>query len=455
MDRKSGPTFRKWQISAAFIVGILTLVSGAVPASAESSIDWSDGTTSASTPQQSAQPAPSARSTPGSTEFERAISEGASSPAQPPAAGRVSAADVTEPTVATRPKKTSLYHVKGVEVYISLPAPKGKDLRRQAIAEGQKIAFWHLMKRMVTVSERVRNLKNLRRASRFVKGMVRRAVVRERRLPDGSAILYTVDVQFDPKQVRGVMARYRLTYNEIAYPPVLIIGRTRSGRPMEWTHILEEEAVRFGLPLKRPINDMEDVMNLSWDKVMAGDKRVAGWARKRYGASRTWAVSTDFNIPSSTSVDEEEGWEPRLYEATARLVVNGTSGRRRLVGKAHGYYSDADEARTCLRRSLARQLLSRVMDGWIQSHAINPELRHLVAVRVRFGSELEPYAAFVKALRRISGVMQVRYPELRANEALLTVDYQGTDDTFIRALNGLGLPIRVDHYAQEIQVRIL
>ena len=360
---------------------------------------------------------------------------------------------VTEELVA-------LYHIGAVKVAVPLKA--NRNARAKGLRIAKKVAFESLLPRMLTQADRNTHkdfLDALRRdAKRFVE---RAAVVSEIRR--SRSLFLTIDVTFSQKKIRAALAQKGILYNETLHPPVLFLvqdkdraadgathpSRSKFERPLQ--KILLKSAKALGLSVVMPLGDMEDLMHLSWERAAAGDASLRQWALTRYLTREVWAVSVALQRLTKAGKRGVAN-----YAATAQRMGDALKSTEQSPSPSHqveiqrAYPSDAHPGckrgkgknpRTCLYPDLILALLQKMMDQWIQEHAVNPSLYHSISLRVIHGPVRSKFAKFIKKLRAVPGLVALTFLEGDARTSRLQVAFQGRNEQLRDAIIRMGAQI--------------
>jgi hypothetical protein len=263
----------------------------------------------------------------------------------------------------------------------------------------------------------------------------------------------TINVTYDAEKLRKYFSQRRIPYNELRYPPTLLLTGSQEGTDAPrkydvtdpWFTTLREQGKALGFVFVNPLGDMEDMVQLDWDKVQAAeDAALQKWVTGRYGVNKIWtailqwpAASTPGGELSGQVLAWERSGKPQHYR-TAQAIPPTPPPTK--------------ESREALYADLARRLLDDVMDHWIEEYAVQPVLKHAVPLHVVHGTRLSNYAAFFRRLQGLPGVTRVTPVLLQARGVLLEIDYQGKDTKLMEAVSQL--EVDVVHEGDAFLVRI-
>ncbi|MBF0625824.1 MAG: DUF2066 domain-containing protein [Magnetococcales bacterium] len=351
---------------------------------------------------------------------------------------------------ATGEADEALYRLEGVGVVLPGSRDESQDARLAAMELAKKEAFQRLLRRMCLADER-----RGRDPAVQLKGLdplIQRLVVRaEKRIPTvaGSEVHLVADITFDRQAVRGVLEQVGLVCNEIPYPKTLLLFGRGDGRLADpgspGIQMLVTAGHAYGFQVGEPLGDMDDMINLSLEKVVNGDAGLLEWVQRRYQAGHLWVVELE-SVPGR-SRDQRPA-------ALSLVEVKSNGERRRFQVQASGGCEGSSDPQACLTGAMFGRTLQLVMDQWIGQHRQQqqPAYGGGLTLRVDHGLRLPRYAALEQELRKLNGVSNLRVVTLTAREAVLTLDYQGRHEQLQEALAGLGW--RGDLTPGEIVVRL-
>ncbi len=319
-----------------------------------------------------------------------------------------------------------IYSVGGIAV--DETGADGSAARAAALRAGERVAFDRLL-RWLLLDRDVAQVPGDVRAdpSRFVTGYS----VQSERIA-ANRYRATIEVQFDPNQVRGLMDELELTFEERRPPTHLLIPLFgRDGRLDLWDHnpwldvwARRPDAGDF-IPLLVPHGEIGDVSALSAAAADAGQAdRIAGLAR-RYGVTRALLTRAD------------QGADDGHVLVSVRLVDRGQPIAEPLHLRLN---RTVDETDTELLLRAASTTARAAADLWIQSVRDRRQADGVLAVRADFGSHAE-WRRLLGELRRSSRLTDVAIRRLTTRQADLALAYSGTPETVRAALAAIGLDV--------------
>ncbi len=343
-------------------------------------------------------------------------------------AGLGLAAAVGLPGAAGAPAVRDVYTVGGIPVDES--GADGRAARAAALRAGERAAFRRLLQWMLLEGDADRVPGAVQAdPSSLVTGY---SVRNERR----SAERYraAVEVQFDPEQVRGLLAGLGLVFEERRPPPhVLIPLWIRNGVPVlwddnpwldAWTHRPPDGDF---IPWLMPHGELGDVAVLSASAAAAGRAdSLAGLAR-RYGVDRAVVARAD---PSP---------EGDRLTVSVQLTDRGRPLGEPLRLRLHAAVDEAPEG---LLRRAAGTAARAAGDLWIRWRRDRRRIDGTLAARAEFGSFGE-WRRVRTELRRSSAVAHVAVRRLTPRFAELRLAYRGAPEAMQASLTAAGLEVAV------------
>ncbi|MBF0359348.1 MAG: DUF2066 domain-containing protein [Magnetococcales bacterium] len=333
-----------------------------------------------------------------------------------------------------KPASASVFVIEGIEINMSLPLPNNQIPRNVGLERAEDRAFTILFNRMLTRVNQDFNRDFLETIRREKKKFIERSVVRsERRRPRTFQI--TVDVTFSKKEVSEAFARAGIAHNQSDHPHSLLVIKapTKSSHD-EVEKVIMQLTKDYGISLSLPLGDMDDMMNLTWDRAVAADPQFFDWVKSRYNLEQMWAVMV--------TMETADGQSTRLpfYTANANLIEITKQGNfSPIQARNGGSFASIEQAQTTLFPALIDQLLWQVSSRWISNNAVEPVLRHTIPLRIVHNYQHVKYEKFLKEIQLIPGFSGFTYQSMTAQEVVIHIDYQGRDHTFLTAIAQLGV----------------
>lgn len=322
-----------------------------------------------------------------------------------------------------------VYIVRGIAV--NEYGADGSTARETALRTGQRAAFNRLLQWLLLEEDAARIPEEVRLdPARFVNGY---SVENERVASDRYQA--TLEVQFDPNAVRGLLGQLGLTFEERRPPPHVLIPLLRQNNRLSlWDDNpwLEVWAGRDGsvdfIPVLVPHGEVGDLSTLSAaDAAAATPDRIAGLAR-RYGVTHALLAVAE-RTPSGNRL-----------EISARLTDQGhplaEPLRLRLTGTP-------DESGRDLLRRAALATTRAAADLWIRSMRARRDADGTLSVRAEFGSFRE-WQRIRTELGRSSRLGRVTIRRLSTQSSDLLLEYSGTPDAVREVLAAAGLAVETD-----------
>ena len=319
-----------------------------------------------------------------------------------------------------------LYAVGGIAV--DETGADGRAARAAALRSGERVAFDRLLRWLLLDRDVARVPGDVRAdPSRFVTGY---SVQSERIAADRYRA--TIEVQFDPHRVRGLMDELALAFEERRPPAHVLIPLFGRGARLDlWDDNpwLDVWAGRAGaddfIPLLVPHGDIGDVAALSAADAAGGQAdRIAGLAR-RYGVTRALLARAD---------QAADGGQVRV---SVGLVDRGRPIAEPLPLRLN---RAADETDAELLRRAAMTAARAAADLWIQAVRDRRRADRVQAVRADFGSHAE-WRRLLGELRRSSWLADVTVRRLTTRQADLALAHSGAPEAVRAALAAIGLDV--------------
>jgi hypothetical protein len=335
-----------------------------------------------------------------------------------------------------KPAEASIFEIKGIEIQMPLPVPKNQSPRNIGLARAENKAFTMLFNRMLTRVNQDFNRDLLETLRREKKRFIERSIVRSerRRLRN---FYITVDVTFSKKEVSEAFARAGIAHGQTEYPNSLLIVKANSKKSHDsFRKYVVNGAKEYGLSLKLPLGDMDDMMQLNWENAVRADPALHNWAKSRYGLDQVWAVLINLEREAG------RGSKFQYYKATANLLETTAQGNYTPIQSyKEGSFASFKQAEETLFPAVVEQLLGQTNDRWISNNSVEPVLRHTIPIRIVHNFNHLKYDKFLKALQHVPGFSGFKYHSMTAREAVIHVDYQGRDSTLLSAITRLGVQI--------------
>ena len=322
-----------------------------------------------------------------------------------------------------------VYIVRGITV--DEYGADGSAAREAALRAGERAAFSRLLQWLLLEQDAGRVPEEVRLdPARFVNGY---SIENERVASDRYQA--TLEVQFDPNEVRGLLGQLGLTFEERRPPPhVLIPVLRQNGRLSLWDDNpwLDAWAGRDGsvdfIPLLVPHGEVGDLATLAAaDAAAATPDRIAGLAR-RYGVTHALLAVADRTLGGN-----------RL-EVSVRLTDQGhplaEPLRLRLTGTP-------DESGWDLLRRAAMTITRAAADLWIRSMHARRDADGSLSVRAEFGSFSE-WRRIRTELGRSSRLGRVTIQRLSTHSSDLLLEYSGPPDAVHDVLAAAGLDVETE-----------
>ncbi|MEQ8967068.1 MAG: DUF2066 domain-containing protein [Azospirillaceae bacterium] len=347
------------------------------------------------------------------------------------APGDVQAApSTTGPTSpAPAPARNDAYSVSDIQVDVS--AGSTEAAREQAFAEGQRRAFAGLLDRL-SVSRTELDPASVSDAE--IGRMVRGFTVDEERTSPGryaASLTYT----FQPDAVRQVLRQRAVTYSDIDSRPVLVLPVLREGgadrlwdSPNPWLEAWLDTEGGGTISTVVPFGDLADVRDVPVEAALEGDREAFARIQERYGAGDTLVT-----------VARPEGGQLTVSMQRYGAGGGGTTNVLSVQGTGPEAYADA-----------VRRVTGQLEADWRQVATVQSGTRNSVTVLVPFGDAATWFQTRLR-LSRVPTIETMRVISLSRADAVVALDYLGTEDQLRNALTQQNLRLDPGTYGPELR----
>ncbi|MBF0159469.1 MAG: DUF2066 domain-containing protein [Magnetococcales bacterium] len=224
-----------------------------------------------------------------------------------------------------------------------------------------------------------------------------------------------------------------LTYNQTPYPVVLVTLAV----PNEPLSKALSSAMRdMGMMVQWPMGDMDDLLNLTHDRLQSGDETLYRWLTERYQAERIWLVQSE-GTPQSAVLQITES------------APGGIQWREEIKTPS----SNRAAAEQALMTTMPRSLLDKINNRWVSDHVAGVVSGgETLSLRLSHAFNLPACAAVIKRLQTLPGVSDLQFQQLSAHETVLKLRYQGQQEVLLTALTDMGT--KAERTAEGIVTRI-
>jgi len=308
------------------------------------------------------------------------------------------------------------------DVPVDATAESAAAARDQALADGQREAFYRLLNRL-TLAEHHHLLPNLDAAA--ISTYVRDFSVSGEKTSN-VRYLARVHVRFKEPDIRSLLNEFGLPFAETPSKPALILPVLKRGSqaalwrdPNPWRQAWSTKPLPTApVPLLMPVGDLDDIGSVTVEQAMAGDLVALSRIAARYGAGAAIVARADLAAIGA----------PHIDLIVTRVSVTGeTSTVTRRVEAASGETVD-----TVLGRA-TDEAARMIEEDWKQKNLMRFDEGGILAVTVPLQS-LDHWLDVRQRLRGIAVIDRTELILLSREEALLNIHYLGTTSQLSRAL---------------------
>ena len=323
-----------------------------------------------------------------------------------------------------------VYEVANVAVDVT--AETASAARDQALVQGERTAFYTLLKRL-TPRAMYDRLPELQRS--VITTHVRDFSVQEEKT---SSVRYLakLDFRFKRETIRALMSRYGLPFAETPSKPVLVLpvfevagARALWDDPNPWRLAWQNMPRSDGLvPLVAPIGDLSDIAAIGVQQAMNGD------------AARLQAISRKYQADDVMVVHGILGTDPASGRSDLRVTVTryGTvAGVKTLV---QGFLAQGGETEDALLARAATAIAAEIEDSWKQDNLLRFAEVGTLAVEVPI-TTLKDWLTVKERLGRVAVVKDVEVVVLSRADVRLNLHYLGNPDQLALALEQADLKL--------------
>ncbi|MBF0262741.1 MAG: DUF2066 domain-containing protein [Magnetococcales bacterium] len=326
----------------------------------------------------------------------------------------------------------SIYEVRGIEV--SVPMSKGLEATHEAgVTQAQREGLRRLLLRMLTQTERETRKEYLATLAKDPKRLIERTVVRSEKQV-GERLNLHLDLHYARKEVTAALGKEKIPFTEAAYPLVLLIApeeKSEGAATLVWK-AMPNAARDLGLNVMQPLGDLEDLTQLSVDRVAKGDAGMLEWATNRYGIGEIWVARAN-----ATPVTGGKG--ARVKVAATLTVARPNAAPVQIQASEEKGASSAAEAANAVYPAVAGKLAQQLLEQWVADHVIQPGNKRTLRLRVIHDVQVAKVTEFMTGLRAVPGMAEPRMVQATARESLFECEFSGRDEQLDAALAKLAV----------------
>jgi hypothetical protein len=313
-----------------------------------------------------------------------------------------------------------IFTVRGVP--LDETAANASEARASGLAKGQREAFDRLVARLTRSVFRNR----LADIDPSTLGFLVESLQIANEKTSDVRYLAELTVRFKPDAVRGLFRSAGIPYAEVHSGPVVVIpvieeaGQYRLWEdPNPWREAWRAYRPDVGLvPVVAPVGDLSDIVDLSTQAAIDGQRDAVGLFLERYRAETAMVAIASL---------EAAPLAPMRVTVTGTRI--GVSAPPLIVGLTAG----EDEGRDALLRRAVGVVVDILRDDWIASNAVSFD----ASARLRAAVPLRSLADWIAVrlrLERVPSVLRVVPVALTADSAEVALDYSGSLDQLARTL---------------------
>lgn len=326
-----------------------------------------------------------------------------------------------------------VFEVKGVAVDVT--ADTAAAARVQALADGERIAYGRLLRRLVPIVKQ-HQLPDL--GSGAVAQLVKDFSVAEEKT---SSVRYLakLDIRFKGEEIRRLLIDYAIPFAETPSKPLLVLPVYQEAGalllfddPNPWRDAWGKGAAGDGLvPLVLPLGDLADIAAIGAEQAISGDGQRLSAVARRYGAGDTLVAHATLRLDPLS----------RRPNVEVYLTRYGSALQEQTFVKS--YTSKGEENLGDLLARAAADLSRQVQDNWKNDNLLRFTRQAVVAVTVRIGG-LGDWLAVRERLGRVAVIRKAELVLLSRDEVRVNLHYIGEPEQLSLALEQADLAISRD-----------
>ena len=326
-----------------------------------------------------------------------------------------------------------VFEVKGVAVDVT--ADTAAAARVQALADGERIAYGRLLRRLVPIVKQ-HQLPDL--GSGAVAQLVKDFSVAEEKT---SSVRYLakLDIRFKGEEIRRLLIDYAIPFAETPSKSLLVLPVYQEAGalllfddPNPWRDAWGKGAAGDGLvPLVLPLGDLADIAAIGAEQAISGDGQRLSAVARRYGAGDTLVAHATLRLDPLS----------RRPNVEVYLTRYGSALQEQTFVKS--YTSKGEENLGDLLARAAADLSRQVQDNWKNDNLLRFTRQAVVAVTVRIGG-LGDWLAVRERLGRVAVIRKAELVLLSRDEVRVNLHYIGEPEQLSLALEQADLAISRD-----------
>ena len=317
------------------------------------------------------------------------------------------------------------YDVYEVAVPVDVTAKSAATAKKEALTNGEMLAFSRLLERLTLLDELDR-LPQL--GQRGIAPFVNNISLADEK-NSGVRYLAKLTVRFKRQEVRKILMDLGISFAETRSKPVLVLPVYQAAGvlmlfddPNPWREAWSGLPERDNLvPLNLPKGDLTDIAAVGAEQAVQGDQQRLNAITRRYKAGDTIVALARLSLDLRTS-------RPRVEMDLTRYGPNGAGRKETRILTAK-----AGETPQGLLNRGAEILARLIEDQWKLDNLLKFDQTGVVAVTVPI-SNLPSWLTVRKSLTQVSVVRQVDLVLLSREEVRANIQYIGELEQLILAL---------------------
>ncbi|MCB9989760.1 MAG: DUF2066 domain-containing protein [Rhodospirillales bacterium] len=318
------------------------------------------------------------------------------------------------------------------DVAVDITAESAAAAREQAFAEAQQKAFQQLAERLL--SEQQLSSFTLPAVS-VISSLIKDFEITQEQL---SSVRYigTYIFRFKNDAVRNYLNMQGMTYSDVRSKPVLVIPFYQWGAQTvlwggdnpwlaAWNRLQSYQGL---VPVIVPIGDLQDVADISDNEALTYKPDNLQSMMMRYNAGEAMIMLASPHWSSGAASGVNTALPPDRIDITIYRTDRGSPeyANKLTIVPQDG---DADIFETAVKT--ARKNLQQ---AWKSQTMVSPMQHSSLQIRVPISS-MQEWVETQNALKRVSGIDEVKLLSLKPSEARVELKYQGTEDRLRLALS--------------------
>ncbi len=323
---------------------------------------------------------------------------------------------------STRIQADSVFTI--VDIHVDKTAGNASIARKQALAEGERLAFNKLL-RILTLRRDHQRLPKL--TGEEISGYVQDFAVANEK---NSAVRYLADLtyRFKANEIRGLLRDFEIEFAETRSKPVLMLPVYQVAgavslwdEPNPWRSAWSDRLKFEGLvPLVFAKGDLTDISLIGAELAVKGDEQRLKAIAKRYGVSTVMVaqgalVSTAKGLPGLRMTVDRYGLGEKKRAVSADIVTQSGEGIDDLLLRG------------------ATDIAHRIEDQWKTDNLLQFEQVAVLAATLPIAS-LKDWVEAKNRLAKVAVISRADLVLLSRNEVRLNVHYIGDPNQLTLAL---------------------